>query len=80
MGGYALIGLLRERLLHQRSDGDGPSRDGLRRHSPGGNSFARGVRKPYSRCAEVMYSNAVRPDQVEELRKTGWSGQPTLIR
>ncbi len=69
VGGYALIGLIRQRLYI-----NGASATVLLvmayAATSGGEFVREGVRKPYT-LRELLYSNAVRPDQVESLRRHG---------
>jgi cytochrome bd ubiquinol oxidase subunit I len=69
VGGYALIGLLRQRLF---INGATATVLGILAFAAtGGGEFVReGVRKPYT-MRELLYSNAVKPEQVAALRLRG---------
>lgn len=69
VGGYALVGLLRHRLYVNGATATVLCVMALAATACG--EFVReGVRKPYT-MRELLYSNAVRPDQVEALRERG---------
>jgi cytochrome bd ubiquinol oxidase subunit I len=69
VGGYALIGLIRQKLFINGATATVLCV--LAFAATGGGEFVReGVRKPYT-MRELLYSNAIRPDQVEALRQTG---------
>ncbi|QEL18569.1 c-type cytochrome [Limnoglobus roseus] len=69
VGGYALVGLLRNRLYVNGATATVLCV--LAFAATAGGEFVReGVRKPYT-LRELLYSNAVRPEQVAELRRTG---------
>jgi cytochrome d ubiquinol oxidase subunit I len=69
VGGYALVGLLRKRLYVNGATATVLC--GMAFAATAGGEFVReGVRKPYT-LREVMYSNAVRPEEVAALRTTG---------
>ncbi len=69
VGGYALFGLIRNQLYINGATALVLS--GLAFAATAGGEFVReGVRKPYT-LREVLYSNAIRPDQVAALRQRG---------
>ena len=69
VGGYALIGLLRQRLFINGATATVLCI--LAFAATGGGEFVReGVRKPYT-LRELLYSNSIRPDQVAALREHG---------
>ena len=69
VGGYALIGLLRQRLYINGATATVLTI--LAFAATGGGEFVReGVRKPYT-MRELLYSNAVKPEQVAALRLRG---------
>lgn len=69
VGGYALLGLLRKRLFINGATATVLCI--LAFAATGGGEFVReGVRKPYT-LRELLYSNSIRPDQVESLRVKG---------
>jgi mono/diheme cytochrome c family protein len=69
VGGYALLGLLRQRLYINGATASVLCV--LAFAATGGGEFVReGVRKPYT-MRELLYSNAVKPDEVAALRLRG---------
>ena len=69
VGGYALLGLLRQRLYINGATASVLCL--LAFAATGGGEFVReGVRKPYT-MRELLYSNAVKPEQVAALRVRG---------
>jgi len=69
VGGYALIGLIRQKLFINGATATVLCV--LAFAATGGGEFVReGVRKPYT-MRELLYSNAVRPEQVAALRQHG---------
>jgi mono/diheme cytochrome c family protein len=69
IGGYAFIGLLRQKLYINGATAT--LLCALAFGATAGGEFVReGVRKPFT-VRETLYSNAIRPAQVAELRRTG---------
>ncbi len=69
IGLYAFVGLIRQKLFINGATATLLA--ALAFGATAGGEFVReGVRKPYT-LRQVMYSNAVRPEQVAELRKVG---------
>jgi mono/diheme cytochrome c family protein len=69
VGGYAVVGLLKQKLYINGATAT--LLVALAFGATAGGEFVReGVRKPYT-IRELLYSNAVRPDQVAHLRRVG---------
>lgn len=69
IAGYAIVGLLRQHLYINGATA--LVLCAMAFAATAGGEFVReGARKPYS-LREILYSNAVRPEQVENLRRTG---------
>lgn len=69
VGGYALVGLIRQKLYVNGATATVLAM--LAFAATAGGEFVReGVRKPYT-MRELLYSNAIRPDQVQQLRERG---------
>jgi hypothetical protein len=69
IGGYAFVGLLRQRLTINGATAT--LLVALAFGATAGGEFVReGVRKPYT-IRETLYSNSIRPEEVRELRRVG---------
>ncbi|MEZ6141427.1 MAG: cytochrome c [Zavarzinella sp.] len=69
VGGYALVGLIRQKLYVNGATATILCVLALAA-TAGGEFVREGVRKPYT-MRELLYSNAIRPDQITELRQRG---------
>ncbi len=79
IAGYCLIGILRQRLTINGATATVLCLMAFAA-TAGGEFVREGARKPYT-LREILYSNAIRPDQVKKLREVGvTTGDPYPLR